>query len=125
MLFILTLISGGRNETDLASVFVLTSCTMAGGYITELYSRPDPDSGGTRWMGQRVDNTNRFKNYVARMHIHVGAFVPYATVNALPPPPHEPTPDTGLPLLTDLRPPPLFLLARRGPSSSGSTTGRI
>jgi len=79
MVCILLLISGGRNQTDLASVFVLMAVTMACGYLTEVISRPDV--GSDRWEGQKAEN--RFRNYVWRMQAHVIGFVPYVSAWAI------------------------------------------
>lgn len=78
---ILLLISGGRNQTDLASVFVLMAVTMACGYLTEVISRPE--TGSDRWQGQKADGSNRFRNYVWRMQPHVIGFVPYVSAWAI------------------------------------------
>lgn len=77
MFFLLQLLAGiGRNEAVAASGFVLMAVTMFHGYFTELLSRPDPASGGTRWIGQRTDGFD-FQNYLWRMHPHLLGTLPY------------------------------------------------
>ena len=77
MFMILQILAGiGRNEAVSASGFVLMAVTMFHGYFTELLSRPDPASGGTRWTGQRVDGFD-LQNYVWRMHPHILGTIPY------------------------------------------------
>jgi len=83
MMAVLTVISGGRNQTDLASIWVLMSTTMAMGFLTELASRPDESSGGERWQGELQDRSNRFSCYVRRMAPHVVGFFPYFSAWAI------------------------------------------
>ena len=75
MFFILSAISGGRNEAELSQGFLLISVTMSFGYLQELFSRAEPGSNGARWVGQRDDN--RFANYVYRMQPFVIGLFPY------------------------------------------------
>ena len=75
MFFILSAISGGRNEAELSQGYVLIATTMTFGYLTELLSRPEPGSNGARWVGQRDDN--RFANYAYRMQPHILGFFPF------------------------------------------------
>ena len=79
MMAVLTVISGGRNQTDLASIWMLMSTTMAMGFLTELASRPDESTAGDRWQGELPDRSNRFSCYVRRMAPHVVGFFPRAT----------------------------------------------
>lgn len=83
MMAVLTVISGGRNQTDLASIWMLMSTTMAMGFLTELGSRPDESSNGERWQGELPDRSNRCSCYVRRMAPHVVGFFPYFSAWAI------------------------------------------
>ena len=74
MLAILTILSGGRDRTTVAAVFVLCASTMLSGLYTELGSRPEQDL--EQWRGDKPDA--RFANYCFRMIPHICGFIPCA-----------------------------------------------
>ena len=77
MLSILVILSGGRDRAYVAAVFVLTATTMLHGLFTELGSRPDENSNGELWRGDRPDRSNRFRAFCVRMIPHLAGFLPY------------------------------------------------
>ena len=76
MIAVLTVISGGRNQTDIAAIWALMTTTMGMGFLTELNSKQEEGSNGERWEGDLPDGSNRFKNYVKRMACHLWGFFP-------------------------------------------------